>query len=123
MGQKLDIMKGAMDADDEIRINLASSYASLSNYHKYLIGQSLMLNRYDLVQYKRGDENNFKNWVNGETDRQDSYGSILDDIDNLYSGFNDTDKFISYLNFAVLGSSVTSYALQYLSLARRNGSF
>ena len=111
MGEKLGIMKKAMDASDEIRINMASDYASLSNYHKYLIGQSIMLKRYDIPGLKRSEESKFSNWARGAEDVGTPYTSVVNDIQDLHEGYNSTDQFFSYLNFGFFGPSTSAYAI------------
>lgn len=116
LGQKLETMKTAMDADDATRIALASNYASLSNYHKYLIGQTLMLNRYDIVGEKKTAEVEFEKWANSNPERKEKYGKVLSKIDELHSGYGATDQWMSYLNMGVFAADAASYGIQYYRL-------
>lgn len=109
-------MKTAMDADDATRIALASNYASLSNYHKYLIGQTLMLNRYDIVGEKKTAEVEFEKWANSNPERKEKYGKVLSKIDELHSGYGATDQWMSYLNMGVFAADAASYGIQYYRL-------
>jgi len=117
MGQKLRTMKEAMDADDAVRIALASDYASLSNYHKYLIGQTKMLKRYDILGMKKKEERVFDQWVNANASR-DEYKGVLKNIDKLHNDYVETDRFMSYLNFGALASEASVYAIQFFRLQR-----
>jgi hypothetical protein len=114
LGQKTSIMKEAMDQDDGIRIALASNYASLMNYYKYLIGQTTMMNRYDVVAEKKEEEKEFQAWAGENEERKEKYGSILGEIDELYGSYGQTDKFMSYLNFSVFASDAAGMALNSL---------
>lgn len=105
MGQKLETMKKAMKADDAVRIELASDYASTSNYWKYLIGQTTMLKRYDIPSLKASEEDKFQRWADATTARRDKYSHVLADMDELNADYVATDRFMSYLNFAVLAPS------------------
>jgi len=88
-----------------VRIDLASSYASLANYWKYLIGQSTMLERYDIVGVKQQEEKAFAQWVSEDESRKSTYGDVLNQIDELHKGYVEADRFSSYLNFGVFGST------------------
>lgn len=116
LGQKLETMKKAMDADDATRIALASNYASLSNYHKYLIGQTMMLNRYQIADVKRKDEAAFQKWADATPGRKSTYGSVLSDIDKLIGNYKSTDRWMSYLNLGAFSSDAASYGIQYFRL-------
>jgi hypothetical protein len=121
MGQRLESMKKAMNADDAVRIELASSYASLANYWKYLIGQSTMLKRYDIVSVKEQQEEAFQKWAEADPDRNKKYGEVLAQIDELHKGYESADRFISYLNFGVFGVSAMTDGIGYYRLLRGLG--
>jgi hypothetical protein len=118
MGQKLESMKAAMKADDAVRIDLASDYASLSNYWKYLIGQSTMLERYDIVGVKKQEEKNFMDWVNADASRKGKYGDVLTKISKLHKDYVEADRFISYLNFGLFGAEAITNGMGYYRLMR-----
>ncbi len=117
LGQKLDVMKKAMDADDATRIALASDYASLSNYHKYLIGQTLMLNRYEIADVKRKGEAEFQKWADANPDRKSKYGKVISDMTKLIEGYVSTDQWMSYLNLGAFGADAAAYGIQYYRLS------
>ncbi len=105
MGQKLETMKKAMKADDAVRIELASDYASTSNYWKYLIGQTTMLKRYDIPALKASEEDKFQRWADATTARKNKYGHVLADMAELNADHVATDRIMSYFNFAALAPS------------------
>ncbi len=121
LGQKTSIMKEAMDQSDRVRIALASDYASLMNYYKYLIGQTTMMKRYDVAGERKKEEIAFQEWVESDPERQETYGSLLEDIVELNANYEDVDQFISYLNLGVFGADASQYALEYLGLANMLG--
>lgn len=112
MDQKLKIWKKYMDKNDTIRIGLASDYASLANYWKYIEGQTTMLKRYDIAGVKRKEEAAFKNWAMDKSE----YKSVLDEISKLHVGYNNTDKFVSYLNFGLFGSQAAVISANFMRM-------
>lgn len=118
LGEKTSIMKAAMDESDRIRIALASDYASLMNYYKYLIGQTTMMNRYDVAGERKIEEKEFQKWADGK----EEYETLLADIADLNGNYQEVDQFISYLNLGVFGADGATYALDYLGLAGVLGS-
>lgn len=114
MGQKTAIMKEAMDQSDAVRIALASNYASLMNYYKYLIGQTTMMNRYDVVGKKKAEEKLFQAWAEGTEERKEKYANVLGEIEELHQAHGQTDKFMNYLNFSVFSSDAAQMTLNSL---------
>lgn len=112
MDQKLKIWKKYMDKNDTIRIALASDYASLANYWKYIEGQTTMLKRYDIVGVKKKEEDEFKKWAMDKAE----YKNVLSDIAGLHNGYNNVDKFVSYLNFGLFGAQASIIASNFMRL-------
>lgn len=108
MDQKLKIMKKYMDKNDTIRIGMAADYASLANYWKYIEGQNTMLKRHKVADIKAKEEAEYKKWAKGK-----KYETVLDDIAKLHEGYNNTDKFVSYLNFGIFGPKASVMASQF----------
>ncbi|MEL6651613.1 MAG: S46 family peptidase, partial [Bacteroidota bacterium] len=104
LGQRTSIMKEAMDQSDKVRIALASNYASLMNYYKYLIGQTTMMKRYDVVDEKKEEEKKFIAWANETPERKEEYGSILAEMGELIESNKEADRFSSYLNLGALAA-------------------
>ena len=116
MGQKLETMKKYMDVNDTIRIGMASNYASLANYWKYLIGQTMMLKRYDVAGVKGAEEKEFVKWANADGKRKAKYGNVIEEMENLHKGYNNIDKFVSYFQFAMLGPQASTIAASFMRL-------
>lgn len=113
MGQKLEIMKKYMDKNDTVRIALASNYASLANYWKYLIGQTTMLKRYDIAGTKKYEESLFSKWANSGAN-VGKYGKVVSQIAELHKGYDKTDKFMNYLNFGLVGPQANLIGLSFM---------
>ena len=121
LGMKGKIMKAAMDKDDATRIALASDYASLMNYYKYLIGQTTMMNRYKVPDAKRAEEKEFQEWANANEERKENYGSVLEEIAEIHKGYDDVDQFMTYFNFTLSQTDALNLAYHSLSLMGAQG--
>jgi uncharacterized protein YeaO (DUF488 family) len=113
-GTILDEMKKDMDASDEIRIKYASHYAQLANFWKNKIGESRGLKRLNVYEKKKEIEKHFMSWVNADPQRQEKYGSALQDMANVYdqlssSGYNSK---LWYFQMAFFGSQVLPFPLE-----------
>lgn len=108
--QKLAIMKEAMDADDAVRIALASNYASTANYWKYFIGQTEQLKKNKVKAKKEAIEATYLNWANADESRSE-YAGALDLLDEAYSTTDETVRSQVYLMEAgIRGASLPLYA-------------
>ncbi|MBI3135353.1 MAG: S46 family peptidase [Bacteroidetes bacterium] len=83
-GLKLDIMKQHMDQSDAVRIQYASTYAQVSNYWKYFIGQTQQLKKNNVLLKKIGIEQEFAGWITQDPARKEKYGSVLTDMEEAY---------------------------------------
>lgn len=110
MGQKARIMKAYMDKDDKVRIALASDYASLMNTYKYFIGQTTMMNRYDVAGEKKKEEAMFQKWVDADSARKEKYGNVLAEIDELHGLYKPAEHFVNYLYYSALAPATTGFS-------------
>ncbi len=78
-GERQDILKVRMAADDAIRIKYASKYASSSNYWKNSIGKSRGVEKLGVKAQKAAEEEAFTAWVweNMDKKRIEKYGNAL----------------------------------------------
>jgi hypothetical protein len=112
--QRVEIMKEAMDQDEEVRLKLASEYSSIMNYYKYYIGQTTMMNRYDIVGKRQAEEAVFQAWADSDPDRQAKYGNVLAEIAEMFDLYVATDKFWTYLLENALATQSSGFAYQTL---------
>ncbi|MCB0839190.1 MAG: S46 family peptidase [Bacteroidetes bacterium] len=115
MGQKAKIMKKFMDKDDHTRITLASDYASLMNTYKYYIGQTEMMDRYDVVGEKKAEEAEFQAWAESDSARNEAYGELLATIETIHERYKPIDHFVNYLYYGALFSDATVFTYQQLA--------
>jgi len=108
--RKLAIMKKAMDADDAVRIALASNYASTANYWKYFIGQTEQLKKNRVKAKKEGIEARYMEWAQADPSRAE-YAGALDLLNEAYAATDETVKGGVYLMEAgIRGASLPLYA-------------
>lgn len=111
LGTRLEIMHEDMMASDDVRIKLASSYASLSNYHKYCIGQNRGLRTRGLVEERQKFEADFNKWANGDSKRKEKYAGVLDMFKQNYAANQDVLKLRMYINTAGFGPGMVAYGV------------
>lgn len=110
---KLKIMKEAMDASDEVRINYASNYARTANYWKNRIGMIKALTKNRTADKKRKIESDLEAWINADEERKAEYGEIFDLYREYYRTAAATIKGDQYLMQAgIQGSSFGLFSLQ-----------
>lgn len=103
-GAQLDAQKIDMDADPEIRLALADSYASSANAYKLLKGQALTLNTTDAIQQRERLERDFMRWVDEDNSRKEKYGKVLEDLKNGYEKLGPLTVDLLYTSYGLLSS-------------------
>lgn len=114
--RRLNIMKNAMDADEDIRIKYASKHASVSNYWKYFIGQSEGLKNLSVVAQKKEIEDAFMNWTRSDAQREEVYGHVLSTIEEAYDGIEAVNLSYIYLSEAVFGTEILPFSYKFMKL-------
>lgn len=97
-GEKQDIWKEAMRADDATRIKYASKYAGSSNYWKNSIGMNKGLARLGVIERKQDIEKNFNTWVSADPARKELYGEVLPLLEKGYTGSDSLREAATYLS-------------------------
>jgi hypothetical protein len=83
-GGMLKTMKEDMDANPQLKLNVASDYASSMNSYKYYEGQWLGLKKFDLSGIYREKEKGFIDWANATEARKNEFGSVLSNLESEY---------------------------------------
>jgi hypothetical protein len=115
-GKRLELMKADMDKSDEIRIKLASKYASMSNSYKYYVGQNEGLQKLKVIDQKKAEEEKFTRWVNEKSERKAKYGRIFQTLDSAFNANRQNNIISLYCQLAGLGSEISSYSYSFNSL-------
>lgn len=103
---RLKYMFAEMKKDPAIKLQLASSYASIANYWKFYDGESKQLVKYDVYGQKKTAEAAFQQWANGKP----AYQNILSDWDKAYASWRPYSKQRVYINEGILGSPLLAFA-------------
>ena len=77
---RLKYMFEEMKKDPAIKLQLASSYASIANYWKFYDGETKQLLKYDVLGQKKKAEEGFNKWAKGKPE----FENIFADWGNAY---------------------------------------
>lgn len=115
-GEKLDIMKIDMKASDATRLKYASTYAQVSNYWKYFIGQTEQLKKNNVLNKKQIIENKYSKWVNETPEKKAKYGKVLSDIKEAYSVLEKFNPTVVYFYEAIYSISFNQFLIKHIRL-------
>ena len=112
---RLKYMFEEMKKDPEIKLQLASSYASIANYWKFYDGETKQLLKYDVAGQKKKAEDVFINWAKDKP----AYSAIFDDWAKAYDAWRPYAKHRMYINEGIFGSPLMAFAasLQEIEMA------
>ncbi|MCS6981698.1 MAG: S46 family peptidase, partial [Flavobacteriales bacterium] len=117
MDVKLRTQKSFMDKDEAIRLQLASGYASLANYWKYMLGNISAAKNSDFIKKKEEFEKAFQAWADADPERKKKYGNLIADLRQIYNSNKAEFKLQSYLNFCYFGPDFARRASRLYSAA------
>lgn len=103
---RLKYMFEEMKKDPAIKLQLASSYASIANYWKFYDGETKQLIKYDVLGQKKKAETAFAAWANNKPE----YKSLLADWGKAYEAWRPYAKHRQYINEGIFGSPLISFA-------------
>lgn len=115
-GEKLRIMKEDMNASDAVRIQYASTYAQVSNYWKYFIGQTEQLKNNGVLDKKVAIENAFTSWVNEDEKRISKYGNVMQDINDAYRVLTFINPTEVYFFESIYAVGINKFMIQHTRL-------
>ena len=88
-GKQMEIIKGWMDRDPEIRLKYSDYFFSLSNVQELYSGEVDCLGRFDVVEKKEVIEKELQEWIEASPERKERWGKW---------GFGPDNSFM-YVNF------------------------
>ncbi len=109
---RLKYMFTEMKKDPAIKLQLASSYASIANYWKFYDGESKQLIKYGVYDQKKKAEAVFQQWANGKP----VYQNILSDWEKAYADWRPYSKQRVYINEGIMGSPLLAFAASLLQV-------
>lgn len=85
-GVRLDVLEKLMQADDKVRIQYASKYASSSNYWKNAIGMNRGIKRLSVIDSKLKAEKEYRDWAyaNNMPQYAEALDNMITALRNLY---------------------------------------
>ncbi|MGX5818225.1 S46 family peptidase [Chitinophaga lutea] len=117
---RLKYMFEEMKKDPAVKLQLASSYASIANYWKFFDGETKQLLKYHVYEAKQKEEAAFKAWANGKPE----FANVFPQYEKAYKAWSPYTKHRIYVNEGILGSPLAAYAgtlLQLETAILRNG--
>lgn len=111
---RLKIMFEEMKNSDAVRLQLASTYASVANYWKFFDGESKQLLKYDVFGQKQKQEQAFRAWATGKAE----YENIFAQFEKVYNDWRPFAQHRQYLNEGVLGSPLIAFCASLQALER-----
>lgn len=109
---RLKYMFEEMKKDPAVKLQLASSYASIANYWKFFDGETKQLLKYDVVGQKKKDEEKFNQWAKGKP----AYENLFADWGKAYDAWRPYAKHQMFMREGILGSPLVSFASSLLQL-------
>ena len=94
---RLEVMDKHMKQSDKVRIQYASKYRGVSNSWKKWKGIIRGLQRLEAISKKKKMESRFDAWVAQEDRREEKYGEILNEFEELYGEVRDLQAVSDYL--------------------------
>jgi len=116
MDVKLKTMKTFMDKDEAVKIQLASDYASLANYWKYMLGNIYSAKNSDFIEQKQAFEQKLQAWIDADAARKEKWGNLIADIKKLQTADDASNKLGNFLNFGYFGPAIVSSATRFYQL-------
>ncbi len=104
-GVRQGIMLEDMMASDRVRLQYSDKYSNSTNYWKYSIGQSEILQRLNIYEQKKETEEAFMQWVRADDSRRSLYGEALELIENAVNNRREYSNAIQYITETIFRSS------------------
>ena len=95
-GRQMDIIKGWMDRDPEIRLKYSDYFFSLSNMQECFSGEQECFTRFDVVEKKQEIEKDLQQWIEESPERQAKWGGLLEALKRGYDATRDIERNQSY---------------------------
>ena len=95
-GRQMDIIKGWMDKDPDIRLKYSDYFFSLSNMQECFSGEQECFTRFDVVEQKEELEKELREWIEASPERFEKWGGILEKLKSGYNAIRDVERHQSY---------------------------
>jgi len=117
-GEKISILKNAIEANPERKFRYTTRLSSIGNSYLRAKGEIMGVTRMDLVNKKREEEKAFQEWVNTTPERTKKYGTVLTEMEKLYVDVSRYNMADLYFNEAgINGSEIVPFIGKFEKLA------
>lgn len=110
---RLKAWKEEMDKDTDVRLSLASDYASVANYWKYYQGEAAQLKNNNVFEIKQKEERKFGKWASS----QDEFKGVLAEVEKTYTAYKPFANQYIYLREGVSSPTIAKFASLASSIA------
>ena len=104
-GRQMDIIKGWMDKDPDIRLKYSDYFFSLSNMQECFSGEQECFERFDVVEQKEETEKELQEWIKISPERTEKWGGLLDALKKGYSSIREIERHLSYYRETMIRGS------------------
>ena len=104
-GRQMDIIKGWMDKDSDIRLKYSDYFFSLSNMQECFSGEQECFERFDVVEQKEELEKELMTWIDDSPGRLEKWGDLLDALKSGYNAIRDIERHQSYYRETMIRGS------------------
>jgi hypothetical protein len=105
---RLKAMFEEMKKDAGVKLQLASSFASLANYWKFYDGETKQLLKYDVYGTKKAQEEALAAWI--KANNKTEYANLFADYERAYKAWEPYAKHKEYYEQGINGPSVIRFA-------------
>jgi hypothetical protein len=117
--QRLNIINKYMNEDRLTRIQYAAKAAGIANGWKKWIGENKGLQRLNTIENKKKLETQFNHWIAQDATRQQLYGNILPEYEQLYKEMAALSKENSYFMEGFYGIELVRFGWAFVSLIEK----
>ena len=104
-GRQMDIIKGWMDKDPDIRLKYSDYFFSLSNMQECFSGEQECFARFDVVEQKEELEKELQEWIGSSPERTGKWGSLLKALESGYNAIREIERHQSYYRETMIRGS------------------
>ncbi len=104
---RLGVMRDHMRQSPDVRLKLASKYASIANYWKYFIGQTEQLKRLNVIGDKKKQEKEFTTWAKSNNNAS---ADLMERFSKAYVAYRPYAKFMTYYGECFNASALANLA-------------
>lgn len=108
---QMEIMRGWMDCDPEIRLKYSDRFFGLSNIQEMQEGELACFKRFNVLDEKKNIDNELQQWIDADPSRKAKWGNLLESIAASYSETENIDKFKAYFRETIFRGTAISRTL------------